>query len=451
MATISHSTFELTLSDSKRLRQLTVLLFYFTQGFPIGIFYYALPAWMAANGAGIGQIAAVVAASTLPWSLKLVNGFLIDRYTFLPMGRRRVWIIGAQAALVGAFLVAAAVNPPSTEIALLSALGFAANTAVTFQDVGIDSLVVDIMPEDERLRASGFMFGAQVIGISAATALGGAMFAQFGFAGGMLAAAAIPAVVLFYGIAIRERAGERRMPWSIGETHAISRSIQVEAWWPLLRNAFAALFAPMSLLLLPILIARAIPAGAFEAFHPVLFTQIVGWKLEEWTGFYSSILLGAGIFGLVLGGTIVEKMGARAALLFATSFGATLLMAMGFAQALWSTPFFALTFVILYEVCALFFFIAAIPLAMRMCTPAVAATQFTIYMAVANFGRPLGAIIAGATAGEGSPQWLYWIAGAAFGMAALILALTRFPSRTSTEQAVAAQLPQGEGIAPRID
>ena len=48
---------------------------------------------------------------------------------------------------------------------------------------------------------------------------------------------------------------------------------------------------------------------------------------------------------------------------------------------------------------------------MQICTPAVAATQFTIYMAIANFGRPVGAGIAGAL-GEGSPQTMYFVVAA---------------------------------------
>ena len=55
---------------------------------------------MAAGGATTGEIATIVSATALPWTLKLANGFIIDRYTFLPMGRRRVWIVGAQTLLV---------------------------------------------------------------------------------------------------------------------------------------------------------------------------------------------------------------------------------------------------------------------------------------------------------------------------------------------------------------
>lgn len=441
----------LILADSRRLRQLTVLLFYFTQGFPIGIFFYALPAWMASNGAGTSEIAAVVASATLPWSLKLVNGFLIDRYTFLPMGRRRIWIIGAQSVLVVVFVLAAIINPPSNEIAMLSALGFAANAAVTFQDVGIDSLVVDIMPEEERIRASGFMYGAQLIGVAGATALGGAMFARFGFSGGMLAAAAAPFAVLLYGLSIRERDGERLMPWSDGESHPVSQAIQVDAWWPLLRNAVRALTAPLSLLLLPILFVRSVPSGAFEAFHPVLFTQTVGWQLDEWTGFVSTVVLVLGVFGLFFGGLIVARLGPRTTLLIATIAGSALLAGMGFSQQAWGTPGFAAGFVILYEFCAMLFFVAGIPLAMRMCSPTVAATQFTIYMACANFGRPLGALLAGLTAGQGVPQWLYWTAALAWALAAAILLVVRFPGGEHAAPELTSATPYGEGLPPRID
>ena len=50
----------------------------------------------------MGQVSAnvgdVLGLTALPWTLKLVNGFIMDRYTFLAMGMRRVWIIGARDA-----------------------------------------------------------------------------------------------------------------------------------------------------------------------------------------------------------------------------------------------------------------------------------------------------------------------------------------------------------------
>ena len=441
----------LILEDSKLLRQTMVLLFYVCQGFPLGLYLYAIPAWMAAAGAGTAQIATVVGISQLPWSLKLVNGFLIDRYTFLPMGRRRAWIIGAQSLLVASLLVSAVVSPLPTDIMLLASLGFAASAATTFQDVAIDSLVIDIMPEEERMRASGTMFGAQILGISLATAAGGFLFSRIGFSGALALLATIPALVLLFGVMMRERAGERRLPWSRGKTHPRCREIQVEAWWPLLRNALRALCAPLSLLLLPILIVRALPHGGFEAFHPVLFTQTLGWRLEDWTGFYSTVLLVSGVFGLLFGGRIVEKIGVQRSLVLTTVGGAASLLAMGLAQPYWGIPGVAVSFVVVSEVWSMIFFIACIPLAMRMCGPATAATQFTIYMAVSNFGRPLGAAIAGVTVGTGHPQWMYWGGALSWLLAVAILVLARFPQENAAEHAAAEVLPQGEGLAPTID
>ena len=50
----------LILTRSRPLRLLTMFLFYFTQGFPIGLFFNAVPAWMAANGATATATASVV-------------------------------------------------------------------------------------------------------------------------------------------------------------------------------------------------------------------------------------------------------------------------------------------------------------------------------------------------------------------------------------------------------
>jgi PAT family beta-lactamase induction signal transducer AmpG len=86
-----------------------------------------------------------------------------------------------------------------------------------------------------------------------------------------------------------------------------------------------------------------------------------------------------------------------------------------------------------------------------MCSPAVAATQFTIYMAISNFGRPLGASVAAVTDGQGVPELLYWCSAIAWSIAVLILLIVRFPTENQQEHTTAAELPQGEGLAPRVN
>jgi len=154
---------------------------------------------MAANGASTGEIAGVVSIAALPWSLKFVNGFFIDRYTFLPMARRRAWIIGAQTVMV-VLLIGALLAPAYNDVFLLSLIGFCANAAVTFQDVRIDSLAVDIMPEDQRAKAGGIMGGAQLVGIALTTEAGGYLLYIFGITFALMVASVVPALVMLYGI-----------------------------------------------------------------------------------------------------------------------------------------------------------------------------------------------------------------------------------------------------------
>ncbi len=448
MASTPGGSSALILTQSKPLRLLTLLLFYFTQGFPLGLFYAAIPGWMGFNGATTGEIAGVVAASGLPWSLKLVNGFLIDRYTFLPMGRRRSWIIGAQSVIVLVLLVGAVLAPAHDDIFMLSAIGFVANMAVTFQDVGIDSLAVDIMAEDERAKAAGIMFGAQALGTAAATFMGGMLLANYGISVCLAGVALVPALVAIYGMIIREREGERRLPWSAGQSHPLNRAVQVESWWPLLVNAWKAMILPLSLMLIPMLLLRSLPAGAFEAFNPVLYTQIGGWSLIEYTNYSSVLGLVLGLIGLTVGGWAVDAIGAQRSALISVSIGVLLLVGFGAISHLWAQSWLLIGFGSAMDFVALFYAIAMIPICMRMCNPAVAATQFTIYMAIGNFGRPLGAWLAAKTAGVGLPEWMYWSLALAWAIVAVSLLIARFPKQNSASEETAHILPQGDGLQP---
>ena len=140
------------LVDSRRLRLFTLFILYVAQGVPIGLFWFAIPTWMATNGADAADVGYVLGLTALPWTLKLVNGFIMDRYTWLAMGRRRVWIVGAQMTMIVLLIGAAALAPQASDIVLLGMAGFLVNMATTFQDVAVDGLAVDIMEEDERAR-----------------------------------------------------------------------------------------------------------------------------------------------------------------------------------------------------------------------------------------------------------------------------------------------------------
>ena len=68
---------------------------------------------------------------------------------------------------------------------------------------------------------------------------------------------------------------------------------------------------------------------------------------------------------------------------------------MSFLSNLWANENFVIGFVIVFYILVTFNTIAIFATAMRLCWKRVAATQFTLYMAISNLGLAVGAGIIG--------------------------------------------------------
>jgi len=436
------------LAESRRLRLFTLFILYVAQGVPIGLFWFAIPAWMAAQGASAADIGFVLGLTALPWSLKLVNGFIMDRYTFLPMGRRRAWIIGAQAMMILLMTGAALVGPDADDVVLLAAIGFLVNMATTFQDVGVDGLAVDIMEEEERARGSGMMFGGQAIGAALATSLAGLAMVRLGPAAAYLLSAAFVSATTLYVVWLRERPGEGRLPWSHGTTHPRNAAIHVGAWLPILKHTVRSMLARASLLWLPVQLAGGFHYGVLAGATPLIGVAELGWREAQITALLGTGQLVAGVAGLTLGGWIGDRFGAKNANVAMLIAFLALNVTMVAVTAFWSDEFVYRGFVFGWLALDTLFTVVAQPISMRLCDPRVAATQFTIYMAVSNFGITLGAWVLGYSAALGG---LPVVIGAviAFHVLALTLMLTvRYPKESPASAAAARQLAEGQGPEP---
>ena len=156
-----------SLKDSKWLRLAALAVLYAGQGLPIGIFQVALPAYMASLNMSAAEVGGFIAFVFIPWSFKLLAGPLMDKFTFMPMGRRRPWVIAAQSGLLLTFVALAVLSPdPSAQYWLLAGLGFVSNVFGALQDVAVDGMAIDILEEEERAQGNAFMYGGQISGIS---------------------------------------------------------------------------------------------------------------------------------------------------------------------------------------------------------------------------------------------------------------------------------------------
>ena len=100
------------LSENTFLRYFNFIALYVAQGIPEGMAFFGIPAWMAMNGKTPGEIGSFVAAVGLPWSFKIIVAPLMDRFTYLPMGRRRPWVLFGQLGLMVSFIAMAYVPDP---------------------------------------------------------------------------------------------------------------------------------------------------------------------------------------------------------------------------------------------------------------------------------------------------------------------------------------------------
>jgi len=439
------------LSESRPLRLFTLFVLYVAQGVPIGLFWSAIPAWMAANGADASDVGYVLGLTALPWTLKLVNGFIMDRYTLLAMGRRRIWIIGAQLLMVLLLCGCAAVGPEADEILLLGVAGFAVNVATAFQDVAVDGLAVDIMEEAERARASGMMFGGQSIGMAATTWLSGVMIANFGPSAAYLFSAGFIGLITLFVLTLRERPGERLLPWSAGATHPRNEEIHLGAWGPILKGSFTSMIRILSLLWIPVLLVRGFHYGVLKGATPLIGTGEVGWTEREVTSVVGLALLVSGVLAMTLGGWLGDRYGAKKSTIAMFVAFMAMSAAMWFSVDHWGNAGHFTTFVYTWYCLSNLLTVVSLPISMRLCDPRVAATQFTLYMATHNLGISLGAWVLGFSDALGGLQSMFALVLGMHLVGLILMLVVRFPRRGAVEDQVAAQLPEDHGPEPSVN
>lgn len=362
---------------------------YLAQGVPIGLFSIALPAWLVEQGADAADIAALVAVTGLPWAFKLIAGPFMDRFTFLAMGRRRPWVMGAQAGFTVSMLSLSLVADPADSLWAIMLIGFVINTFAAVQDVAVDGMAIDVLPISERGRANAFMAFGQAAGFSGFGALDGYLLSRFGFAStAIVSATAIGAVFAFIAVT-REREGERLLPWTAGA--ATSREIvPARSLLEILKDILQVLLLPMSLLLIAVEFLARAGSGVGLAVMPVLAVDELGYSSEVyayWLGLMGGLSAFVGIFC----GPAIDRLGAQKVLVVGLLGGAVVAVAYALAVGFRGTAGFDLAMLAAAQIFGQIFFVSMIAMFMGICWARVAATQFAIYMSLANLARSAGA------------------------------------------------------------
>lgn len=391
----------LALSEHWVLRIATLFLLYIAQGLPLGFINFALPGWLAQNGASAAAVGAVLAMANLPWTFKLAYGVVMDRWAFLAMGRRRPWIMVGQLGMIGTFVVLALTNPAVQEVALITAFAFALGMGSAVQDVAVDGLAADILPENEIERVNGVMFGGQMTGIAIGTGLGGTLIAYQGLPVAALALGALLVAILALVVAVRERPGERLLPWTGGCATQCNLDIHLGALWPIIRDVFKAMSHRQIMILIVAFIATLMGPGILNGVKPMFAADVLGWQKDSFTTWSSQAQLLAGLPAALLFGFGAARWGARRSFIIAAALTGTCAVVMLMLQSQWANPAIFIGFIFITEILRALRLVAGGSLAMRLCCPTIAATQFAVFMAVLNLGTVLGGLTLGWLDGVG--------------------------------------------------
>jgi len=377
-------------------RLVAFFMLYVTEGIPLGFTATAIATQMRRQDLGPAAIGAFVGSLYLPWAFKWVMGPFVDTLSSDRFGRRRLWILMMQLGMVGTLLIAMPIDFVG-QLGLFTAVIFLHNACAATMDVAIDALAVGVLPEVERGTANGFMFAGasigQAIGGAGVLFLSGVVSFRTSY---LLVMAAILCVTVFVVLPLKEpaRAPAPRPAGAVAAAIARELLAFVRDSWRAFTGSRPALVGVFVALL---------PVGAYALSLALQSNLAVELGLDDnqiaQLNLASTVIFA---FACIAGGWLSDRFGRRRMLglfIFLTVLP-TLWLAWTMWQAQWIMPVDlklanrprpSATLIATFWMASLAFAVfqglyygVRSALFMDVTTKAVAATQFTAYMALSN-------------------------------------------------------------------
>ncbi len=368
---------------SKTFRYTIFGLLYFIQGAILSYFTGFNGIYLISFGVDMKGVGLIGLIGMTPFVLKIFLGILSDRVNLLGGGYRKPYILlGVGVQMVSLLFVP--LIDPSTNFWLYALLGFILMTGMALYDTATDGLALDTTPEDEQGTIQGFMVGGRALGVTLISVFFGFFVDFISWRFAFWSLAAFSALVLVMSFFIRESTTRERLEfeWSafkaLGRREVLSLAV-LGALYSLIINSVAEIMNPF--------FENKFSISAFIA------------------GLYSAVW-GLGIvLGGVLGGKGTDRFGHRKSVLYAmiASFISIILFLVvpspnlafliaavfGFAYGFYETVYFATS--------------------MARTDPRIAASMFSILMAIANIGTGIGMAVTGLMVDSMGYPWTFLV------------------------------------------
>lgn len=359
---------------------------YLSEGAPIGFIWWALPTLLRAAGVEVPHITALTALLVLPWVFKFLWAPLVDAWRTPRWGFRQ-WIIGSQFVM-GLTLLPLIWLDPVAHFRWWGLLLLLHAFAAATQDVAIDALAINVVPEHQRGLLNGCMQAGMLLGRSLFG--GGALLvvSLFGLPWVIVALTGCIWVTTALVYLLEEPAPEPEKAARAGDFfRRLQRALRGRATW--LGLAFA-----------------LVAAAGFEATGQLAGPFLLDRGLSERDIglFFGVAVVGATLIGGLIGGLLSDRWGRlRAVALFLAGF---VVMIIGLATTdLAVQPPSAMG--LLSWLTGMYFFIglftaASYALFMDLTDARLGGTQFSAFMSATNGCESWSAWAGGRMVGAGS-------------------------------------------------
>jgi len=284
---------------------------------------------------------------------------------------------------------------PLNNLPVLMTLGFIVSFFEVSQDIAVDGMAIDILPVDQQARANGLMWGSKTLGISGAVASGSWIMSEYGYFYAIVSFSFIVALIILIPLLLRERPGEKLLPWTRGGASKSAEKIQLHSWKIIFKSLVKVFFLPVSFMMGVAAFSYSVGRGLIDTVLPVFTVQELGWADTQYSQIFATANMVSGIGGMIIGGFLIDYFGKVKMISIYLSLLIILVGGMSFLKTYWQNEIFVTGFIISFYTLITFTTIAIFASAMQLCWKRISVTQFTLYMAISNLGLAAGAALLG--------------------------------------------------------
>jgi len=356
-------------TDSKWFRALLFGSIYFIEGAVLTYFSGFNALYLRSFDVSYTQIGIAGGIALLPFVLKIFIGMLSDKVNLAGMGHRKPFmIIGILLQGVG-LLLAPLVNPV-TSFPLFILILLLVSLGMSTYDTCSDGLAIDTTPTEERGFVQGVMVGARALAAIVLAAAIGFLAARVSWASAFFFIAVITFLPLILVLRVRE--GER----PAGKEFSLA--------------GFRSFFTRRMGLFLLLGLVYPLVLYSVNGILGAFLNESVGISLER-VGLYTALFGVGAVVGGLAGGPMTDRLGRRASLIAALVVTSVSL----FALVVSSSAAIAFIAVLIFGIAFGYYETVYMAAGMDFADPRIAATMFSIIMAVGNIGIGAGQPLAG--------------------------------------------------------